>query len=83
MGQIITNREQNKFLIENNCYFEYMENIRKILEETNYSEDWICGEDDFFIASDFMWNFTPEGYDYWKRIYDKYLKLKKENEVNS
>lgn len=77
MGQIITNREQNKFLIENNCYFEYMENIRKILEETNYSKDWICGEDDFFIASDFMWNLTPEGHDYWKRIYDKYLELKR------
>lgn len=45
-----------KFLIEHNCLKQYNNNIKKINEHTYFDK--------------FMWNDTPEGYEYWNELDD-------------
>lgn len=63
-----------KFLNDNNCYHEFLTNIREeynIDIETvfNYFShyNWICFA--------FSWRRSEQGYEYWDKINDKWIDL--------
>jgi len=59
-----------RFLVENNCKREYLDNIN-----SNGGKKWLLAvlEEDIEIAIScaFNWKSSPQGFDYWAKIDDK------------
>ena len=52
------------FLKENNALEKFLKNLHpKRLKEKGKIID---------VGSDFVWTVSPEGYDFWRKLYDKY-----------
>lgn len=67
---IITSAKQNKFLIEKNCYFEFMENARNQSDEDEELD--LEQEGSSFIGGAFSWVATPQGWEYWNKLSIEY-----------
>lgn len=61
-----------EFLKENNCYELFIENLKKNGEDF---EKWIYYNNYmYFIIYAFQWIFTKQGYLFWNKIHNKWLK---------
>jgi hypothetical protein len=79
-------KKVKKFLIDNNAYHNYLYNL--------YQENHLNNLDDVsnffsrhiheiysFIEFSFVWSHTKEGFDYWKKLNDKYLQILKTRQL--
>lgn len=61
-----------KFLIEEKAFEKYVQNTKKYLEEYPRVRPFSYSNNLFYILDvSFRWDETPEGYNYWYRIYCK------------
>jgi hypothetical protein len=79
----ITNQELRKFLIDNNCLEEYIENCEnKKLDPAcmNYPETFDIRNPVQYISDPFNWTNSPQGHNFWAKLDNKWcmvLKRKK------
>jgi hypothetical protein len=56
--------------------------LKKFLKNLGRCRNWPAGERDFifngFVCGAFIWSETPEGHDYWFKVYLKYHKEKED-----
>jgi hypothetical protein len=74
--------EFKNFLEQNGAFNSYVINLKNNLESSNFKNYKeilinILNEYDsysfkFFMQSSFIWRDTPEGYNYWSRLCEKY-----------
>lgn len=68
----------SKFLKENNCYDEFVENFDK---EYHMIDDWKERTDSLLLDYCFDWNKTKQDGSFWKNICDKAEGIKFENDM--
>lgn len=66
-----------QFLIENDCYSQYLTNLwedrRMTIDDFDkYLIKVYCGYDNFII-SHCIWDATEEGHNFWERIHEEWL----------
>lgn len=71
----ITNDKFRKFLLDNNCYDDYIKNCHD-----KFKLDFNNINPIYYISSSFSWYEPINGYNFWSYINDKWIKLNKMNE---
>lgn len=65
-------REFISFLKRNNCFDEYKENFINLSSYRKFREFLYVEPRKRYISMAFLWRDTPQGYDYWGDIFEKW-----------
>ena len=69
-----------KFLKQNNAFYNYLEKFNYDYVKMTIGLTW-CSRKERFLDGYFVFATTKEGFDYWKKLNDKYLQILKTRQL--
>ena len=69
-----------KFLKQNNAFYNYLEKFNYDYVKMTIGLTW-CSRKERFLDGYFVFDTTKEGFNYWKKLNDKYLQILKTRQL--
>ena len=69
-----------KFLKQNNAFYNYLDKFNNNYVKMTNSLTW-CSRKERFLDGYFFFKDTKEGFDYWHKLNNKYLKILKTRQL--
>ena len=69
-----------KFLKQNNAFYNFLDKYDNDYVKMTNSLTW-CSRKERFLDGHFLFSSTKEGFDYWRKLTDKYLQILKTRQL--